>query len=113
MPPPRLPTPSPHRVDNEIEFFTALDDLKSDDETGSAHMGSLEYNSATYYRYINLDLGQLADSLGNTGLADAVSAFIKALYIAVPPPGRPRKPACARGLCPHLHPQGARHAGQL
>ena len=47
-------------------------------------MGSLEYNSATYYRYINLDLGQLADSLGNTGLADAVSAFIKALYIAVP-----------------------------
>ena len=75
---------STHRVDNEIEFFTALDDLKSDDETGSAHMGSLEYNSATYYRYINLDLGQLADSLGNTGLADAVSAFIKALYIAVP-----------------------------
>ena len=47
-------------------------------------MGSLEYNSATYYRYINLDLGQLADSLGNTGLADAVSSFIKALYIAVP-----------------------------
>ena len=75
---------STHRVDNEIEFFTALDDLKPDDKTGSAHMGSLEYNSATYYRYINLDLGQLADSLGNTGLADAVSAFIKALYIAVP-----------------------------
>ena len=75
---------STHRVDNEIEFFTALDDLRLEDETGSAHMGSLEYNSATYYRYVNLDLGQLAASLGNTGLADAVSAFIKALYIAVP-----------------------------
>ena len=75
---------STHRVDNEIEFFTALDDIPPKDKTGSAHMGSLEYNSATYYRYINLDLGQLADSLGNTGLADAVSAFIKALYIAVP-----------------------------
>ena len=75
---------STHRVDNEIEFFTALDDIARKDKTGSAYMGSLEYNSATYYRYINLDLGQLADSLGNTGLADAVSAFIKALYIAVP-----------------------------
>lgn len=49
---------STHRVSNEVEFFTALDDLQA--EPGSAHMGSLEFNSATYYRYISLDLGQLA-----------------------------------------------------
>lgn len=73
---------STHRSTNEVEFFTALDDLA--EEPGSAHMGSLEFNSATYYRYISLDLGQLAQTLGAEDLAWAVEAFVKALYIAVP-----------------------------
>jgi CRISPR system Cascade subunit CasC len=73
---------STHKVSNEVEFFTALDDLQ--EEPGSAHMGSLEYNSATYYRYISLDLGQLAQSLGQEDLAEAVDAFTKALFVAVP-----------------------------
>lgn len=73
---------STHRVANEIEFFTALDDMQ--EAPGSAHMGSLEFNSATYYRYISLDLGQLAVNLHGIGLEEAVAAFVKALYIAVP-----------------------------
>ena len=73
---------STHKVSNEIEFFTALDDLQT--EPGSAHMGSLEYNSATYYRYISLDLGQLAQTLGADDLKTAVDAFTRALYVAVP-----------------------------
>ncbi len=75
---------STHKVSNEVEFFTALDDLQAADESGSAHMGSLEFNSATYYRYISLDLGQLKQNLGEQSIADAVEAFIKALYVAVP-----------------------------
>jgi len=78
---------STHRIANEIDFFTALDDYRSEEnvETGSSHMGSLEFNSATYYRYISLDLGQLVQSLGDdTEIDTAVSAFIKALYVAVP-----------------------------
>lgn len=73
---------STHKVSNEVEFFTALDDLQT--EPGSAHMGSLEFNSATYYRYVSLDLGQLAQTLGEEGLAKAVEAFTKALFVAVP-----------------------------
>lgn len=73
---------STHRVNNEVEFFTALDDRQ--EEPGSAHMGSLEYNSATYYRYISLDLGQLAQTIGAEQVQDAVAAFTKALFIAVP-----------------------------
>jgi CRISPR system Cascade subunit CasC len=73
---------STHRVSNEIEFFTALDDLQT--EPGSAHMGSLEFNSATYYRYVSLDLGQLAQTLGDTDLKRVVEAFTKALFVAVP-----------------------------
>lgn len=73
---------STHKVSNEVEFFTALDDLQT--EPGSAHMGSLEFNSATYYRYVSLDLGQLAQALGPEGLPEAIGAFTKALFVAVP-----------------------------
>lgn len=73
---------STHRVSNEIEFFTALDDLA--EEPGSAHMGSLEFNAATYYRYISLNLGQLRQTLGQEDVKAAVDAFTKALFVAVP-----------------------------
>lgn len=73
---------STHKVSNEVEFFTALDDLQ--EEPGSAHMGSLEFNSATYYRYVSLDLGQLTQTLGAEDLKSAVAAFTKALFVAIP-----------------------------
>ncbi len=73
---------STHRVSNEVEFFTALDDQPT--EAGSAHMGSLEFNSATYYRYVSLDLGQLAQTMGEDDLKKAVAAFTHALFVAVP-----------------------------
>ena len=77
---------STHHVSNEVEFFTARDDATQTTE----HMGSLEFNSATYYRYVSLDLGQLAHSLGiadsgNTDdLKKAIAAFTQALFVAVP-----------------------------
>ena len=73
---------STHKVSNEVEFFTALDDLATG--PGSAHMGSLEFNSATYYRYVSLDLGQLCQTLAGQNLPEAVEKFTKALFIAVP-----------------------------
>lgn len=75
---------STHRVDPEIDFFTAVDDCSQDDQSGSAHMGSLEFNSATYYRYISLDLGQLAKTLKTDDITTPVDAFVKALFLAVP-----------------------------
>ena len=75
---------STHRVDPEIDFFTAVDDLRSEDTSGSAHMGSLEFNSATYYRYVSLDLGQLARTLHSDEIFPAVENFTKALILAVP-----------------------------
>ncbi|MGM0439660.1 MAG: type I-E CRISPR-associated protein Cas7/Cse4/CasC [Chlamydiota bacterium] len=77
---------STHKVANEVEFFTAVDDdpLDCSEDAGSAHMGSIEFNSATYYRYISLDLGQLYENLHGENLEEALKAFIKALYMAVP-----------------------------
>lgn len=73
---------STHAVSNEVEFFTALDDLQ--DAPGAAHMDNLEFNSATYYRYVSLDLGQLWESLEGQDLDKAVAAFVKALFVAIP-----------------------------
>lgn len=73
---------STHKVTNEVEFFTALDDESQ--EPGSAHMGSLEFNSATYYRYISLDLGQLWQTLAGQNIPESVEAFTKALFVAIP-----------------------------
>ncbi len=73
---------STHKSSSEVEFFTALDDLQ--EEQGSAHMGSLEFNSATYYRYISLDLGQLYQTLDGQELPKAIETFTQALFVAVP-----------------------------
>ena len=74
---------STHKIANEVEFFTALDDRS--EEPGSAHMGSLEFNAATYYRYISLDIGQLVQTLGSDdSINPTIDAFVKALYTAVP-----------------------------
>ncbi len=73
---------STHKSSSEVEFFTAVDDLQT--EQGAGHMGSLEFNSATYYRYISLNIGQLYDSLAGQNLPDAIDAFTKALFVAVP-----------------------------
>ena len=75
---------STHKSSSEIDFFTAVDDILNNEHMGAAHMGSLEYNSATYYRYISLDLAQLNKSLNELHLEEAISAFVRALYIAVP-----------------------------
>lgn len=75
---------STHKAIPEIDFFTAVDDCRQDDQTGSGHMGTIEFNSATYYRYVSLDLGQLAANLKANEVAAAVAAFVKALFIAVP-----------------------------
>ncbi len=85
---------STHKVSNEVEFFTALDDLQN--EPGSAHMGSLEYNAATYYRYISINLGQLWQSLGGDDVDLAIDAFTKALYMAVPS----ARQSTQSGACP-------------
>ena len=79
---------STHKVATEFDFFTALDDLSGEDETGSAHMGTSEFDSATYYRYVSLDVGKLAHTLGiddkSDNLKTAIEAFVRALYVAVP-----------------------------
>lgn len=74
-----------HKVNSEIDYFTALDDLSDEENEGAGHLGSSEFNSGTFYRYVSLNLGMLFDYLGNVeDVETAVVAFTKALFIAVP-----------------------------
>ena len=74
-----------HRIASEVDFFTAIDDKTPEENTGSGHMGSIEFTSGTFYRYVSLNLGMLYDNLGNEeDVRKAVIEFTKALYLAVP-----------------------------
>lgn len=77
---------STHRVSNELDFYTAVDDLLGSDEVGAGMMGTIEFNSACYYRYSLVDLAQLAHNLGNDlDLArDGIISFLRAAIYAVP-----------------------------
>lgn len=77
---------STHKVDLEFDFFTAVDDLQAEGDTGAAMMGTVEYNAACFYRYANLDLGQLQANLGgDRALArDGAAAFMQASLDAIP-----------------------------
>jgi CRISPR system Cascade subunit CasC len=80
---------STHKVDNEIDFFTAVDDLNPSDDSGSGHMGTTEFNAATYYRYAALNLSMLADKdhvacMTLEERKEVVGAFIDATLTAIP-----------------------------
>ena len=80
---------SVNRVDNDLDFYSAVDDLKPKEETGSAMLGDIEFNSACYYRYValNLDLLADADHLGSITQDErrkAVAAFLRACVMANP-----------------------------
>lgn len=80
---------STHKVDNEIDFFSAVDDLQPKGDSGAGMTSTLEFNSATYYRFAALNLDMLADAdhLGSMSREErqgVVKTFIEATIAAVP-----------------------------
>jgi CRISPR system Cascade subunit CasC len=77
---------STHKVAMEFDFYTAVDDLQPREETGAGMMGTVEFNSACFYRYANVDVDQLKTNLGgDEGLARrTVEAFLRASVSAIP-----------------------------
>ena len=76
---------STHRITMEMDFYTAVDDLTSDDTAGAGMMGFTGFNSACFYRYARIDWDQLLKSLDNIDLARlTVEGFLRAAVEAVP-----------------------------
>lgn len=80
---------STHKVDNEIDFFAAVDDKQPEDQAGAGMTSTLEFNSATYYRFAAINLDMLADkehlfALSPAERKDVVRAFIEGTLQAIP-----------------------------
>lgn len=77
---------STNAVQNDSDFFTAVEDGNDESEQGSGMMGTMFFNSACYYRYAQIDLQKLKKNLGvNPDLtASACLGFLRALVDAKP-----------------------------
>jgi CRISPR system Cascade subunit CasC len=76
---------SVNKLQQEFDFFTAVDDLGASDDMGADHMGETGYNSSTYYRFTTLDTEQLKRNLGSDAqVANVAQAFVEAFVRAIP-----------------------------
>lgn len=68
----------------EFDYFTAVDDLSG--ETGAGMIGDVEFNSSTYYKYINVFWDGLVCNLGGdiSVARQAVLALLEAALTAQP-----------------------------
>jgi CRISPR system Cascade subunit CasC len=84
---------SVHAVEVESDYFTAVDDRNTDAEMGAGMIGSVDFNSATLYRYAAVDVDRLQENLG-AGLREgrssaeptrrAVAAFLEGFITSLP-----------------------------
>jgi CRISPR system Cascade subunit CasC len=77
---------STNPVTVEFDFYTAVDDLRPEDTAGADMLGTVEFNSACFYRYANVDTEQLTKNLDNDGelARGALEAFLRAAILAIP-----------------------------
>ncbi len=79
---------SVHAVEEQFDYFTAVDDHKAADEeedAGAAMIGTVEFNSSTLYRYATIDVVRLAENLGDpAAVRAAVEAFVGCFVTSMP-----------------------------
>ncbi|MBO1437422.1 type I-E CRISPR-associated protein Cas7/Cse4/CasC [Meiothermus sp. CFH 77666] len=77
---------STHRVEHDEDFYTAVDDLKPDDNAGADMLGTVEFNSACYYRYAVVDLEKFRTNLqgDNELMLKGLEAFLRSSIYALP-----------------------------
>lgn len=76
---------SVHAVDNEFDYFTAVDDNAPKENAGAEMIGTVEFNSSTLYRYATVNADELAAVLGSAdAAAAAVVAFTRAFATSMP-----------------------------
>jgi CRISPR system Cascade subunit CasC len=78
---------STHPARIESDWFTAVDDLAdtaSDQGSGAGHLDSAEYASATFYRYLTINLTDLAGAVGRGSADVLLRAVLPAIATAMP-----------------------------
>lgn len=76
---------STHKVENEYDYYTAMDDRSPEDQAGAGMIGTIEFNSSTLYRYATVAAHDLKKNLGDANAAaKAVKEFLRAFVCAMP-----------------------------
>jgi CRISPR system Cascade subunit CasC len=83
---------STNRLEREFDYYTAVDDLVSnegEEDSGAGMIGDTEFNSNCYYMYYNLDLDQLIKNLNGLENAEEMAkqsakAFLRAFAYTSP-----------------------------
>lgn len=77
-----------HKVDADIDWFTAVDDLVAEEgDVGAGHLNTQEFGAGVFYRYGSLNLGQLQVNLGGASRArtlDIAAHLVHLLATVVP-----------------------------
>lgn len=80
---------STHAIEDEFDFYTAVDEALSEGQMGASMMDTIEYNSSTLYRYANIGLhnlyGQfLHDKHDKKDVIDTAKLFVDAFIKSMP-----------------------------
>ena len=86
-------------VEREYDYYTAVDDEKKRSEEadeGAGMIGTIEFASATVYRYATINVGMLRENLGDDAVVDrAIELFVDSFVRSMPTGqhgGRLRRP---------------------
>jgi CRISPR system Cascade subunit CasC len=80
---------STHKLSQEMDYWTAADDLKDRSEgedAGAGMLGTAEFNASVFYRYACVNLPTLRSNLSDQGdlVRKTVEGFLFASYEAIP-----------------------------
>jgi CRISPR system Cascade subunit CasC len=76
---------STHRVDNEFDYYTAVDDCAPEDNAGAGMIGTIEYNSSTLYRYATVAVHELSKQIDDPSVvAKVMQEFARAFVTSMP-----------------------------
>lgn len=75
---------STHETTQELDYFSAVDDIAMLENSGSGHLAETEFNSACYYHYVNFDVNQFIENLEKNVTSDeyrknAIEKIVKTL----------------------------------
>lgn len=74
---------STHEVRTEFDYFTAVDDLSTEGNLGAGHLGIVEFNSSTMYRYATINVRELErQQIGE--IDRVVRSFAEAFIYSMP-----------------------------
>jgi len=76
---------STHAAQTDFDYFTAVDDVQEASESGAGMISSVEFNSATLYRYATVGVHQLLENLTDPdATVNGVVEFIRAFVLSMP-----------------------------